>query len=185
MSEHLPVMGGHFWGAYGPDLAVRWLTESTPMGPSLNLTTFHPDGLVFYGAVESSFLAGRFSQLRPPVPDAPGARVVIPPEEGTDPSSAPTQERVRAAWENGLEADRPPSAEPDCERRREGETVEAFLSRIADAYMHYLDATGRPTRDIAAAAGVTRTSVGRWVRDARLAGLLPVASRGRTGGVKR
>ncbi|MFE2563043.1 hypothetical protein [Streptomyces mirabilis] len=60
---------------------------------------------------------------------------------------------------------------------REGRSAEEFAQLVADHYQAHSAVVANPVAAMAAAAGVKSPTVHTWVREARLRGLLPPASR--------
>lgn len=60
---------------------------------------------------------------------------------------------------------------------REGRSPEEFAQLVADHYRAHAAVVANPVAAMAAAAGVKPPTVHTWVREARLRGLLPPASR--------
>lgn len=149
------------WAVYGPDLAVEW------DGQTSNRLVIYPDSF------DSGMLDGRFGRIVPPCANA--YVTVITPE-----ASSPTRTEIQEAWTRTADARRREMERVDCRPRLTDETQRQFGERVAHAYQVLQLATGRPTdamlrrvRRIKGRENTAKQTVGRWVRDARIMGLLP------------
>ena len=66
-------------------------------------------------------------------------------------------------------------------QRPDGTDPDAFSRTVADAYNAAVRETSAPAKALADEAGVPRTTVHRWIREARQRGHLPPARKGRAG----
>lgn len=63
--------------------------------------------------------------------------------------------------------------------RRPDDTPDKWAQVVAEAYRELYRRTGKPTTEIARLADVPKTTVNRWVRDARSRGYLAATTRGK------
>lgn len=163
---------GTYWQVIHPDVSVKWQMGG---GDDKSIGFFILAGLVMYRDVNFAAIRGI------PLSTMTAHREGFPELHQDD---APTHRQIEQAWnsEAGLRArvERRTSAHGKFAHRREGESVDHFYMRVAEAYSAAKVLTGTPTLDIASRASVPRTTAARWVREARARGFLAATIRGKS-----
>lgn len=170
-----------YWQGVSTAAAVRWEEETYPTGATI---TTGPTAVVFYGDVSWRALQDlELAKMTPVRAGFPEWDQDDPPQEDdlarrwSSPANERKREEVRRMVED---PDFRATYRATFEHRQTEESAGDFYARVADYYRMRTALTGRPTQDLAVAAGVPKTTAARWVREARIRGYLAPTKKGRT-----